>query len=158
MKKGHVMLDLPRPRGRGAHPWGGGSAFLWDLCIRAIKEADVVMQPSSTPTVQACRGWVMIRVGSSMVCAQKIRSADFPNMLSDQSFPSMEFFFPDGLSLDDNARIHRVHIVSEPSLSCMVWPPQESRTQLCWHGPGKTLTQPWTSIRDVHFCGQCLPG
>lgn len=74
---------------------------------------------------------MMIRVGSSMVRAQKIRSADFPNMLSDHSFPSMEFFVPGGLSLDDNAGIHRVHIVGEPSLSRMVWPPQESRTQLC---------------------------
>lgn len=117
---------------KGCTPLGRGSAFLWDLCIRAIKEADVVMQPSCpAPTVQACGGWVVIRVGASMVCAQRIRSADFPNMLSDRGLPSMEFVFPGGLSLDDNAGIHRVHIVSEPSLSRMVWPPQESRTQLC---------------------------
>ena len=82
--------------------------FQSDGYIGVRREVDEVMHPSClVPTVQACRGSVMIW-GSETLCAQKMRLADYLNILNDQVFPLM-----DGTDIyqDDNAMINRVQIV-----------------------------------------------
>ena len=90
--------------------------FQSDGYIGVRREVDEVRHPSClVPTVQACRGSVMIwgccswsGLGSETLCAQKMRLADYLNILNDQVFPLM-----DGTDIyqDDNAMINRVQIV-----------------------------------------------
>lgn len=50
-----------------------------------------------------------------MLCAPKMRSVDDLNMLSDQIFPSVDLFFPDGMGIfqNDNARIYWAQTVKK---------------------------------------------
>lgn len=59
--------------------------------------------------------FVIASVFMTWTTAQRIKSADYLNILNDQVFPSMELLFPDdtGIFRDDKARIYRPHILKD---------------------------------------------
>ena len=74
--------------------------FQSDGCIKVKKEADEVMHPSClVPTLQACGGSAMIwgccswsGLGSATLWAQRMRLADYLNILNNQVIPSVDSY------------------------------------------------------------------
>jgi len=125
--------------------------FQSDGSIRITREVDEVIHPSClVPTVPACRGSAMIwgccrwsGRGSATLWGQRMKSADYPNILNDQVSPSV-----DAWAYSKMTRIHRAHIVKEwfreheTWFSLMGWPPQSpdfNPMENLWDALEKTL-------------------